>query len=310
MFQDASGKIIVYDAFLRDGFLYLVSTFYHHRDVPHIILFNGIQAEIVGYNEGEPVCYYRVPCNEQPTIITIDETNYTFSTPIDVLSTADYKGGLAIATLFKHDYKFIPYMVEWYRTQGFTAFYLYFNGSVLPPDLYKAPDIYYRLWNFPYWNRANYLDKETGWVHNAQPAFLTTARLRYLPNHDWIGFVDIDEMVMSVDGRPLNEALCDISVNIDCVRVQNHWAFRATDYIVYTLTSYGIEGRTKCFYRGSYTGLCSIHRPKGDMRSLYESTELRMLHIVNFTHMNRLKDVTEPKATLSLKNLTPFTPPR
>jgi hypothetical protein len=303
MIQDPeTGQQLIYDAFVRDGWLYLVSTFYHYMDENHTIVVNGLQAEAVGINEYEPVSYYRVHVGETvPTTVTINSDSYAFPRPLDVLGTGTPQG-LAIATLFKHDHQFVPEMLNWYRAQGVTAFYLYFNGPVLPPGLPQGPDIHYRLWNFRYWNPGcNYKDPETGWVHAAQPAFLTMTRLRHLPDHVWTGLVDIDEVMISVDGRPLVDALCDISAGYTCVRVQNHWAFLAANRIIYAQESTGPVARTKCFYRGNYTGLCGVHGPKmAEAATVLNTTGIRMLHIVNQTHPDRISLIRDPKVTLML----------
>jgi hypothetical protein len=303
MIQDPeTGQQLIYDAFVRDGWLYMVSTFYHYMDDPHTIVVDGLQAEAVGVNEYEPVVYYRLHIGGTiPTIVSINGDTYTFPQPLDILDSETGTGGLAIATLFKHDHTFIPDMLDWYRGQGVSAFYMYFNGPVLPPGLPQGPDIHYRLWNFRYWNPGNYKDPESGWVHAAQTAFLTMVRLRHMPDHAWTGLVDIDEVVASVDGRPLVAALADVSAGYTCMRIQNHWAFRAANRIIYSLESTGPVARTKCFYRSTYDALCGIHGPKMvSPNSVLNTTDLRMLHIVNQTHSDRISLIRDPKGTLML----------
>jgi hypothetical protein len=302
MIQDPeTGQQLIYDAFIRDGWLYMVSTYYHYMDDPHTIVVDGRQAEAVGVNEYEPVVYYRVRVDGVPTTVSINGDVYNFPYSLDVLGSGT-PSCLSIATLFKHDYTFIPDMLQWYRSQGATAFYLYFNGPELPPGLPQSPDVHYRLWNFRYWNPgSNYKDPETGWVHAAQTAFLTMVRLRHLPDHTWTGLVDIDEVVVSVDGRPLIDALADVSAGYACVRIQNHWAFRAANRIIYSQESTGPVARTKCFYRGTYDALCGIHGPKmAATDTVQNTTDFRMLHIVNQTHSNRISLIRDPKVTLML----------
>jgi hypothetical protein len=299
MIQDSkTGLQLIYDAFIRDGWLYMVSTFYNCRDKPHNIVVNGKTAEVIGVNEYEPVCYYRVRVDETPTSVMINNVNYTFPQPLDVLVTG-VGTGLAIATLFKDDHAFIPDMLRWYRGQGVTAFYLYYNGPEFPPGLPQSPDIHYRLWNFRYWNPGSNNDARSGWCHAAQTAFLTTARLRHLPDHAWTGLVDVDEAMISADGRPLVDALADVSAGYMCVRIQNHWAIQEKDRIVYTLVSEGPLSRTKCFYRGTYRDLCGIHAPKRTApSSVLNTTAFRMLHIVNQSHPERIPRVKDPKGVL------------
>jgi hypothetical protein len=299
MIQDSvTGRQLIYDAFIRDGVLYMVSTYYHYRDPPHTIIVNGVQATPVGYNEYEPVVYYHVPCLSPPAAITINDRTYTLP-PLDILTTGT-PTGLAIATLFKHDHAFMSEMVDWYRKQGATAFYLYFNGPTLPAGLPQGPDLHYRLWNFRYWNPGNYKDPEMGWVHAAQTAFVTMVRLRYIPDHAWTGLVDIDEAVMATSGEPLDRALAAVPEEHTVLRIQNHWALKAHNRIIYSQESEGPIARTKCFYRGSYTGLCGVHAPKPATTPTLATTDFRMLHIVNQTHPDRISLIRDPKLTLPL----------
>lgn len=299
MIQDTKGRQLVYDAFVRDGYLYLVSTYYHYREGPMRIELDGVLATEVGRNEYEPVRYFRVPCSTPPTHVIIDGTRYAFPTVVEVLPVVA-PSGFAIATLFKDDHAHIPEMVDWYRAQGVTHFYLYYNGPVFPAGLPQAPDITYRLWNFRYWNPGvDYRDRETGWVHAAQTAFLTAVRLRWLPQHEWFGLVDIDEAVTVVSGQRLDDFLRDVSGTYNAIRVRNHWAFRSHDRIVYTMNADSWVHRTKVFYRFTYTGLCGVHHPKEQDRCL-NTENARLLHIVNWGHMNRLTNITDPKEHVML----------
>jgi hypothetical protein len=194
MFLDAWARTIVYDAFVRDGWLTLISTYYHYKDDPPLtIRIRGRELEEVGRNEYEPVRAFRMRLAEgEPVPTEIEINGVIHPLGADVLTDRDTpEKGFAIATLFRHDWEYVGEMVDWYRAHGCTAFYLYFNGPALPPGLPQGPDIHYRLWNYRYWNPANYKDKETGWVHAAQTAFLTMARFRHLPDHEWdVGLVE------------------------------------------------------------------------------------------------------------------------
>ncbi len=299
MIRDAHGRVLIYDAFLRNGTLYLIATYTHYNDAMTVEV-NSIRAEEVGHNEYEPVRYFRVPCAAIPTHIHINGVSYSVPTgSVDVLPCAD-ASGFAVATLFKDDHPFLPQMIDWYRAQGATQFYLYYNGPSLPAGLPTGPDILYRTWNFLYWNTGAYFNnKEKGWAHAAQTAFLTTACLRYLPAHTWTALVDIDEALHANDGRRLVDALQDIPPEYDCVRVRNYWSFRSHDRILYSVEPEPWTSRTKCMVRGSYTGLCGVHSPKAGARCL-DSDAFRMYHIVNCGHSNRLPLVKEPRGQVPL----------
>jgi hypothetical protein len=295
MIPGPEGRTLIYDAFVREGVCYLTSTYWHYREPPMVIEIDGVRAEEIGHNEYEPVRYFRVPVTGVPTAVTINGIRFAFPVALDILPAPAGKG-LAVATLFKHDHAYIGSMIEWYRTQGVTDFYLYFNGPVLPAGLPSGSGIHYGLWNHRYWNPTNWRDKETGWVHAAQTAFLTMARLRYLPDHEWVGFVDIDEHVWPSDGRRIRETLQDISAEVNVVFVSNHYAFRSHDCLIYTTVSEGgWAGRTKCFYRGTYRGLCGVHAPKGSDYVRFNYEDMPMLHVVNYGHKERMSKIHEPR---------------
>ncbi len=298
MIRDERGRNIVYDAFVRDGWLTLISTYYHYREGPALdVRVSGRSMEEVGRNEFEPVRAFRLRLDAGevvPSEIEINGVRHPLK--VEVLQgRAAPEAGFAVATLFNHDWAYIGNMIEWYRAQGCTAFYLYFNGPALPPGLPQGPDIHYRLWNFQYWNGANYKDKETGWIHAAQTAFLTMARYRHLADHAWMGFVDIDEHVWSTDGRRLDAVLSSVPAEEAVVRVPCHWSLRAANRIVYTTVPEPVSIRSKCFYRGTYDAFVGVHNPKPVGFPL-DLPGLLMLHVVNYGHNNRNSWIKEPRA--------------
>lgn len=301
MLTDDSGRTLIYDAFVCGGILYLVSTYYHYKKGPPLdIIVNGIRATEVGLNEYEPVRYFHVPIgNRELSTITINGKDVTAIIRPERLPQKPKRGGFAVATLFKYDHAFIPDMLRWYRAQGCVAFYLYFNGPGLPSELPVGEDIHYRLWNFRYWNPGDYRDKETGWLHAAQTAFMTTVRLRHMPEHDWTALVDIDEHIMSKSR--LADLLAEVPPEIQVVRAPCHWARRDEDGgFTYAATPDPRGVRSKCIYRGSYCGLCGVHNPK-DTTALLDHPELQMLHITNYWWGGRRAD----KIAGPLKKLTP-----
>lgn len=299
MLKDTFGRTIIYDAFVRDGWLTLISTYYHYREGPALtIRVGGRTMQEFGRNEYEPVRYFRLRLADGEGAPSEVEINgVTHRLPIEVLPCRPRSAGFAVTTLFKHDWAHAGAMVDWYRAQGCTAFYLYFNGPVLPSGLPQGPDIHYRTWDFLYWNPGNYRDKETGWVHAAQMTYLTMARFRHLPDHEWLGFVDIDEHVWSNDGRNLTEVLATIPPAAMVVRTPCHWALRAPGRIIYTKVGERVGTRSKCFYRGDFNGMIGVHNPHS-YTSIVDPPTLVMLHITNYGHSDRIKLIKEPRGVV------------
>lgn len=289
MINDSQGRTLIYDAFVKAGILTLVSTFYKTTDPPLNIVVGARSATEHGANEREPVRWFEVPVDGIPTTISIDGVTY----PIKVSVHNPVVGGLAVATLFKDDHVFLPHMLAYYRRLGVTKFYLFYNGPALPAGLPTGADIEYGLWDFKYWNHsAKWAPSELGWGHAAQMTFLTMMRCRYLSDHSWMGFVDIDEFVYPENGASLLDVL-ELSPPDSVVVIQNYWAYLEKEgTAICNDWSINYGKRTKAFYRGGFGGMVGIHRPKesediGKQRSreaqrVHLTEELKLLHMINF----------------------------
>jgi len=289
MIKDSKGRTLIYDAFVKHGILTLVSVYYHYMDPPLAIIVNGKQATECGVNEGEPCRYFEVPVSEIPSSIQIDGQTYPIE--VSILDTVAGSKGLAVATLFKDDHRFLGQMVDYYRKKGVTYFYLFYNGPQLPDGLPSGPDLHYGLWDFTYWNYFGVVHdiRDLGWRHAAQPAFLTMIQTKYLADHSWLGLVDIDEFVYPERGT-LIETLERSSQ--DVVLVASHWAYlNKGNSVLYTLTA--DYKRSKAFYRGRYTGLVGIHGPKGS-EMVDKMSEIKMFHIINFQQYGERKSLISP----------------
>ena len=304
MIKDSQGRTIIFDAFIKNDKLYLISTYYAPTDSPITITLNGVSIIEEGYNQYEPVCYFVGPAPAEAAItIYVDGVPHII-TPEHIEPTS---GDFAVATLFKHDYSRISDFVAYYRRQGCKKFYLYYNGPILPESLPQAPDIVYRCWDFPYHNYVygtEVADKH--WIHCAQTTFLTTIRYRYMQDYTWFGLIDLDEWVHGP--QPILDMLRTAQTEV--VVVKNHWAYRHNDIIDYNPVGLNHYERSKCFYRNTYSGVCGIHCPKGFAITSMVDT-LKMLHIadditdggVSATHQYRINSVGKNPATLLVTDL-------
>jgi hypothetical protein len=233
------------------------------------------------------------------------------------------RGGVAIATLFKNDYDQIPTWYEYYKSQGVSRFYLYYNGdlNVVQDKLNKLAlagagagaeaEISYHAWPFRYWT------KPEGWLqwpyeHHAQMAFLTAARMRYLPLHDWLIMGDLDEFIHSnTPSQRLSEYL-QAHEESPYVMVANTWAYEpdkttsasasasAEFTIVANWRPLPCPWRSKVIYNGRrYQGLFGIHQPKGDTLPSC-TTDLSMYHVAQPQHTDRRSRVRPGGPTVRL----------
>jgi hypothetical protein len=294
---------LIHDIFIRDDKIYFISTFWS-RNFPKIkINIKGVKLSEHAINQQEPMRYFTGFVGiKRKFNLNINGNIHILEPP--VIKPLDKKHRFAIATLFKYEtVDMVKRFIKYYRSQGCTMFYLYYNGSVLPEDLPKRSDIIYRIWDFTYF----LTDLE--YIHCAQSVFLTTVRFRHLPDCDFLALIDLDEYIYSLDeGLLLVDYLYSISNDYNVIKIQNHWA-RCPDLggpISYTGLGCGFLERTKCIYRGSFKGYFSIHEPKNESdEKVYCTPNLLLLHLT-MLHKERDMLIKEPilNSTLTLLPIT------
>ena len=152
----------------------------------------------------------------------------------------------------------------------------------------QGPDIIYKLWDI-----QPYFWKDTSYIHNAQTAFLTMFQQKYFDHNERIILADLDEFIINYKGGTILELLN--TRDSDVILARNHWAEITDNIITYTLKDLGPHSRTKCIYKGSYNKRLGIHWPLTTKPQ--DSNDLRMLHIVNVLHPERVEDIVEPLET-------------
>lgn len=263
------GRTVIFDSFIRDDILYLISTYYNKNENPITITCDGLSMKEYGYKEYEPCRYFYLNV-ESKLEYTLIINNHIFKICPRIIKSVT-PSGIGIATLFKHDYSRILSFVEYYTSQGVTEFWFYYNGPTLPSELPTASNIHYELWNF------NYRNKDTDFSHCAQVTFLTLARLIILPNVNWLFMIDLDEYIQHQE-LTLKDYIESLQTDKSVIQVRNHWARRKGDEVEYSVIPNNFNDRSKCIYKHTYTDLFSIHMPK-NKDSLLKIEDLKMLHI-------------------------------
>ena len=280
----------MYDIFIKNKKIYLISTHVSFRDVNVIVTINDTPLSEFSKKEIEPLRYFYGPLPDT-NILSIKVNNKLYKTmnvkDIEHIEPLEKKHRLAFSTLFKNDYHFIETTVKHYRKQGVDCFYLYYNGPTLPEGLYQGPDIVYKTWNIqPYMYSS-----PPNFIHNAQTAFLTMFHLKYFDDNEYVILADLDEIIIPyADEMPLVDKV--YVLNEDVVKVKNHWAKLNGNTITYSSVASDSWHRRKCIYKGSYVKSIGIHGPKDE--NMYDCTDLRMLHITNILHPEREKEMSGP----------------
>jgi hypothetical protein len=305
---------LIYDIFIKNNYIYIISTFKHLSQKPLKITVNETLLNAHSSTEAFPMLYYSAKLIDNDTNTNTNTADFVININsqvtklgIEYITPKPIRNKLAFATLFKDDHPFLPQMINHYRNQGVDCFYLYYNGPKLPNNLPQGPDINYYLWDIqPYFwpNKNNEFNHR---LHNAQTSFLTMIQHKYFDDNEWIILADLDELI--INKKPQEKTILDrlqqADAEVEAVSIRNHWAkIDKTGKIYYATKDLGPINRTKCIYRGSYKGWICVHHPFGAVNKV-DMTDLRMLHVVNVLHNDRLKYVVAPLLTFPEEATTP-----
>lgn len=277
---DDMNNIIIYDTFIRGTKLYFVSTFNNSVSPAFRIKVEGCKLTEVALNEQEPVRYLVCEVGVKRKFnIYVNGNIFVLKPP--VIAPLRKRWRLAIATLFKFETPaMIQRFLEYYRMQGVEMFYLYYNGTELPKGVPQDVDVFYRLWDFRYWNDRNF-----EYIHCAQSVFLTTVRLMHKDDCEWLALIDLDEFIYSTNiGWKLVDYL-ESCKSYDLIRIRNYWSScpDSGGPITFVDTTNELqqwEDRTKCIYNHSFNGLFAIHGPKkAEQFKEFKAQDLKLLHL-------------------------------
>lgn len=291
-----NNKTIIFDYFIRQSNLYLISTYWsikHHyisEGLPKLdITVNNNKLEEVGYDESEPLRFFTYKLNSKiklPLSLKINNNDYLIMP--EKIKPLKKKHKFAVATLFKIETsEWIERFVNYYKKQGVDAFYFYYNGPLkeMPSNLPQDKSIFYIIWDYPYWLENIKLK------HYAQTTFLMDFRLKYYDDNEFVAMIDLDEYIYnSLDSKTIYECIKDL--NKDIIVVANHWATVSGKQLKYNINSSGWDKRTKVIYNTKYRGYYGIHwiKPKKSINDqLVKSIYLKMLHVIDVLHPNRIE---------------------
>ena len=302
MLYDMSGNTIIYDYFIRDGFFYMISTYWSNASPTLNITINNNSVLSEGYQEYMPTRYFKYPCSNTG-IVWVNINGVEYELLPDIIKPLSVKHRFGIVLNFKYETAaWIRRFLDYYRSQGADAFYFYYNGSAASDlsDMPQGSDIIYKSWDCKFKIHTN------RFIHSAQTTAYTSFRLRYYDDCEWVAAIDFDEFICDITEK---YRIVDMLKKFDCgiVMINNHWATvdPAGGTIKYSLKSSGFaydNGRTKCLYNTrKYRDFISIHCPKGDCLMI-KSKRMVFFHIVDCLHPERSDLLVTPvKRTTTVK---------
>jgi len=169
---------------------------------------------------------------------------------------------LALTTMFKHDYNLFPIFYKYYKTQGVTHFYMYYNGVITPEikEIFNYDDVSLIEWNYLYWNPPH----ENIHSHHTQPAQIQHALYRYAKDIcTYMIFCDLDEY-LSIPNSTLKDTIL-VNPTIDTFGFRTMWATTVDNRIPTTFPSTILTGKI-------------IDYP-WNSKNIYKVKSIKILHI-------------------------------
>jgi len=316
-----NGTLFAFDAFIKQGFLYLIMPLYHNYPSTHniqVFVKHGkitIHSNLIKYKD-EPVhiMIYKIHSREPQNQCAIIHNNRKFVIP-DVWAAHEhlYKTcNLSLTTLCKNDYPLLQPFINYYKELEVERFYIYYNGKItgeLEKKIEKLCEknnidinnIVFIEWNFSYWHKNS-----LGTSHHAQLGQMHHAIYFFGKNYSkYMIFCDLDEYLY-VKKSTLG-MLIKSHPEADSFAFHNIWAhhepentnsevierdFNKTFYCSTNISPYG--WRSKCIHKLSSVQTINIHKHKTYLNSHCVVVQNQiMFHFYNWGQISRTIDAIE-----------------
>ena len=328
-FELSTTSILFFDIFYKNNKIFLIMPIYNEppdKEKIFVNVDNNLLKVAHSYVKDirEPIVIYVYNyVNNKEVNESIDSTNASTSgTPNDVINVEvvfndiakvyslkhirtnnETKKLLTITTLFKDDYKLFPLFYKYYKNQGVSHFYMYYNGRLTKEIEYifvKYHDVTLIEWDFHYWNPSN-----CKYRHHAQLGQLHHAIHRYGKDMcEYMTFCDFDEYLHIPSNLVTlykNDTLIKFIINNPTIEIFgfcNIWAETLNKEYTITnklpnkiLTNNEISrysDRSKNIYKISSINTIGIHQICDESLFLYSNiTNLHMYHFYRFSNNNR-----------------------
>jgi len=343
-FELTDTKLLFFDIFYKNNKIFLIMPIYN-KQADHNQIFVSINnnrltlSEYYVKDSWEPALIYVYNYTQSTNTIddqSLHDTDICNIVTVDIecnnikktynlqhirTTSSETKKFLAVTTLFKNDYKLFPLFYNYYKDQGVSHFYMYYNG-ILTQEIRQIFNIYRGVtlieWNFHYWNIPAYK-----YCHHAQMGQIHHAIHRYGKDIcDYMIFCDLDEYLhipeskFEKNNKSTNTLKTFIQNNpsIEIFGFRNIWANTidnkcptrklpnkivvSNDVDIYTC-------RSKNIYKVSSINTVGIHDIGKNLTHLYKNiTDLSMYHFYNWSKPSRHFENVN-KEILLIKNILP-----
>lgn len=305
-------RCLLFDIFYKNNKLWLVLPVYDVTPFPneHIHITTGgkileLTEEYVSTYYYGPTSIYVYDVNElSPSIdVTVEYESREKVFHLEHIQTSETPE-MGLTTLCKDDYRlFIPFY-KYYRDQGVSRFYIYYNGQITKEikEFFQAygNDVILIEWNYIYW-----LD-EAGTAHHAQIGQMNHALYKYgKDNTRHMIFCDFDEY-LHVPDTTLKQFV-DTNKHINTFGFRNKWSQTIDCKIpdVFPTTFLTEPGqldypvRSKGIYKVSDVKTICVHHVVEYSTPKSLLCHMWMYHFYNWTRPERTVDSVVDLVTLS-----------
>lgn len=291
-------KKLFFDIFHKNNKLYLVCPIYYrdklvnHNDIKiysnnkKLTLFKRITKL---KNEPTDIIIYNFNTNNMKNNITVKYKNITKKYNLNHIKTLSKKE-LAVTTLFLYDYELFNIFYNYYKKEGVTSFYMYYNGILNDTiiKMYNRPGVVLIEWNYLYWNI------NCSFSHHAQLGQMHHAL--YLFGKDknkYMIFCDLDEYLHIPKTRLLSYLIRNN--NVDRIGFNNYWAKTLNSQIPTQFpikfligNKHNFRLRSKCIYKTSSISTLNVHHENNFcINNPIKRENFFMFHFFNWCKKNR-----------------------
>jgi hypothetical protein len=320
-FYITNTRLLFFDIFYKNNKIYLIMPIYN-KPANHLHMIIRVnkselylsESFVKDSNEPALIYVYNFPIvgdkvsNEIQVEVSCCEITKIYTLQHIITPTRPRQHFLTLTTLFHNDYTIFPLFYNYYKSQGVSHFYMYYNGVITQQikdffEEYGSDNITLIEWNFHYWNPRNFK-----YSHHAQPAQIHHAIYRYGKNvSEYMISCDLDEYLHIPAKLNNNNSITlkkyiDSHRDIDIFGFCNIWATTLDDKYptkpvlpdkILTVESINLyKDRSKNIYKLNSIQTVGIHQvgesePTSFNENLKSITDLQMYHFYNWSRHER-----------------------
>ena len=302
---------LFYDIFYKNNNIYIILPIYNAPTdsssikikVDNNELKTPITYKYASGNESILIYIYNYVSNVYEINISIEFNNIIKIFKLNHIKVSECPvNELSLTTLCKDDYTIFPLFYEYYKNQGVSHFYIYYNGIITPEiqKVFELDNVTLIEWNFKYWNDRT----KNKYPHHAQTGQINHALYRYGKDiSNYMIFCDLDEYCY-IPNFSIKQYILDNN-DINTIGFCNYWSNTIDNKYPekfpnkFLTVKEGISyaSRSKTLYKTNSINAVGIHTIDQTFYRKNKDKNLKpfmMFHFYNWTKKNRkIKEVTE-----------------